>query len=162
MCHSFAGADVTAIVLEVPSSSLNGPNIAVSVRTTVGGNQFDRMGRPAINTVLIPSARKDEFNTANPVFDFADFGADVQATIESLNGGDTATAAALTAILLPDLLTFDTSSAAGFLNGRKLADDVIDAELGLLTNNGVTGDGVDANDAAFLNVFPYVASPNGP
>ncbi|MEZ6131696.1 MAG: DUF4331 family protein [Planctomycetaceae bacterium] len=158
----FAGADVTAIVLEVPRSALNGPNIAVSARTTVGGSQFDRMGRPAINTVLIPTGRKDEFNVSAPVNDVANFGADVQATIESLNGGDTATASALTAVLLPDLLTVDVSSSDGFLNGRKLADDVIDAELGLLTNNAVTGDGVNANDVAFLNVFPYVAPPNGP
>ena len=36
------------------------------------------------------------------------------------------------AVLLPDVLTFDQSSTDGFLNGRQLADDVIDAELGLL------------------------------
>lgn len=156
----FAGADVTAIVLEVPSSSLNGPNIAVWARTTVGGSQFDRMGRPAINTVLIPSARKDEFNTSDPASDFANFGADVQATIESLNGGDSVTAATLTGILLPDVLTIDVSSSAGFLNGRQLADDVIDAELNLLTNGAVTSDAVNANDVAFLNVFPYVAPAN--
>lgn len=156
----FAGADVTAIVLEVPSSSLNGPNIAVWARTTVGGSQFDRMGRPAINTVLIPSSRKDEFNTSAPVADFANFGADVQATIEALNGGDSVTAATLTEILLPDVLTIDVTSSAGFLNGRQLADDVIDAELNLLTNGAVTSDLVNANDVAFLNVFPYVAPAN--
>jgi len=156
----FAGQNVTAIVLEIPSSSLNGPDVAVSARTTEGGAQFDRMGRPAINTALIPSGRKDEYNVSAPVNDFANFGADVQATIEALNGGDTATAATLTGILLPDLLTVDVSSAAGFLNGRQLGDDVIDAELNLLTNGGVTTDGVDANDAAFLGVFPYLAAPN--
>jgi len=158
---AFAGANVSAIVLEVPSSELGGPNIGVWARTWVvgaPGSQADRIGRPAINTVLIPSARKDEFNQADPVNDFADFGADVQATIESLNGNDAAHAATVTGVLLPDLLTFDTSSSAGFLNGRQLADDVIDAELTLLTNSSTpVGDGVDANDVAFLNSFPYLA-----
>ncbi|MGZ4256276.1 MAG: DUF4331 family protein [Gaiellaceae bacterium] len=62
-------------------------------------------------------------------------------------------------MLLPDILTFDTSSSAGFLNGRKLTDDVIDAELGLITNGAVPGDCV-ANDSTFLSGFPYLGSPN--
>lgn len=162
----FAGADVSAIVLEVPSSDLVGmdANIAVWASTLdASGSQIDRIGRPAINTVLIAGdANKEAFNTGQPADDPANFGAGVQAQIEALNGGDTATAATLTGILLPDVLTFDTSSPAGFLNGRGLADDVIDAELGLLTNNAITTDLVDANDAAFLGVFPYLAPANVP
>lgn len=160
---AFAGQNVAAIVLEVPSTDLNGAdsNIGVWARTVEGGVQQDRMGRPAINTVLIPAGRKDEFNGAAPAGDFAAFGDDVQAIIEVLNGGDSATAAGLTSVLLPDVLTFDTSSADGFLNGRRLADDVIDAELTLLTNSSTPiGDGVDANDQPFLDVFPYLAGPN--
>ncbi len=157
----FAGLDVSAIVLEIPSAMLGGPNVAVWGRTTSRGDQFDRMGRPAINTALIPAAKKDAFNASKPGGDAATFGADVSATIEALNGGDSATAAALAGVLLPDVLTFDTSSAAGFLNGRRLADDVIDAELGLLTNGAVTGDGVDANDVPFRATFPYLAPAHG-
>jgi hypothetical protein len=65
----------------------------------------------------------------------------------------------------------------GFPNGRRLGDDVVDIELraiaqgygsflngafGLpnLSPNNLVGDGVDANDAAFSNTFPYVASPH--
>jgi Domain of unknown function (DUF4331) len=65
----------------------------------------------------------------------------------------------------------------GFPNGRRLADDVTDIEvravacgygpilaaaLGLcnLSPNNVIGDGVDVNENAFLNAFPYVAAPN--
>jgi hypothetical protein len=62
-------------------------------------------------------------------------------------------------VLLPDILTFDTSSAAGFLNGRQLADDVIDAELNLITNGGLTTDCI-GNDSTFLSGFPYVGDPN--
>ncbi len=153
----FAGAKVSAIVLEVPSSELGGPHIGVSARTLFAGNQIDRMGRPAINTVLIPSGRKDAFNQGQPADDPADFGDDVRATITSLGNGANATS--LTNTLLPDLLTLDTSSSAGFLNGRRLADDVIDAELNLLSGGAVTGDGVNMNDAAFRTVFPYLAVP---
>lgn len=156
----FAGLDVSAIVLEVPSSEL-GTNIGVWATTSDTGGQIDRIGRPAINTVLIPSARKDEFNEAVPANDPTAFAGDVQATIESLNGGDSTHASNTTSLLLPDVLTIDTSSASGFLNGRQLADDVIDAELTLLTNSSTPiGDGVDGNDVAFPGAFPYLAPAN--
>ena len=53
---------------------------------------------------------------------------------------------------------------AGFPNGRRLADDVVDAELqvvaGFLKGNKVPlGDGVDRNDKPFLSTFPYLAPP---
>ncbi len=155
----FAGLNVSAIVLEIPSAVLSdSPDIGIWATTRSNdGAQIDRMGRPAINTVLIPSARKDEFNAGDPANDVVAFGADVQATIEALSGGDSAFAAAVTAVLLPDILTVDTSDPAGFLNGRGLPNDVIDAELDLLTKGAVTGDGVDANDVAFRGQFPYLA-----
>lgn len=152
---SFAGANVSAIVLEVPTSWVGG-NVGIWATTRVDGVQIDRMGRPAINTVLIPTGRKDEFNAADPVDDPVRFGDDVRSTIEALSG-DAAFAETLTKILLPDVLTFDTTSSAGFLNGRQLADDVIDAELDLLTKGGISGDGVDANDVPFRTAFPYLA-----
>ncbi len=152
---TLAGADVSAIVLEVPSTWVGG-NVGIWATTTVDGQQIDRIGRPAINTVLIPSERKDEFNATAPADDPGLFGDDVRATITALSG-DPAFAETLTGILLPDVLTFDTSSTDGFLNGRRLADDVIDAELNLLTKGAVTGDGVDANDVPFQAEFPYLA-----
>ncbi|TWU08006.1 DUF4331 family protein [Stieleria varia] len=157
----FAGLNVSAIVLEVPSTDLNGAstNVGVWARTVNAGSQFDRMGRPAINTALISTnALKDQFNASLTQNDPQNFGAEVAANITALSSP--ANAAALTPILLPDVLTFDTSSAAGFLNGRRLGDDVIDAELGLLTEGAVTTDMVNENDATFLNVFPYLAAPN--
>jgi hypothetical protein len=53
---------------------------------------------------------------------------------------------------------------AGFPNGRRLGDDVVDAELqvvaGFLKGNKVPlGDGVDRNDKPFLSAFPYLAPP---
>jgi hypothetical protein len=53
---------------------------------------------------------------------------------------------------------------AGFPNGRRLGDDVVDISErvvgGFLVGNKLPlGDGVDANDKAFLPSFPYVAPP---
>ena len=45
-----------------------------------------------------------------------------------------------------------------FPNGRSLGDDVTDTLLTVLCNNGPLGDGVDANDLAFLETMPYLAS----
>ncbi len=154
----FKGLNVSAIVLEMPRTELGGTNVAVWVRTVVGGRQFDRMGRPAINTALIPSNQKNAFNAGIPSNDRAAFGVTVSASIASLNGGDKATADVLAGILLPDMLTVNLSSNAGFLNGRQPANDVIDAELNLLTNGGVKTDKVNQNDVAFPSGFPYLAT----
>ncbi|MEV5981523.1 DUF4331 domain-containing protein [Streptomyces sp. NPDC052114] len=53
---------------------------------------------------------------------------------------------------------------AGFPNGRRLADDVVDIELQavageLVGNKNDLGDAVNANDQAFGGTFPYVALP---
>jgi len=40
-----------------------------------------------------------------------------------------------------------------------LKNDVIDTELGLLTNNAVTSDRVN-NDSFFRQNFPYIGTPN--
>jgi hypothetical protein len=53
---------------------------------------------------------------------------------------------------------------AGFPNGRRLTDDVVDIELQvvegeLLGNKNDLGDGVNANDKQFGTSFPYVALP---
>jgi hypothetical protein len=61
---------------------------------------------------------------------------------------------------------------AGFPNGRRLADDVVDIELQALAGatpftpdfnkapNNQLGDNVNANDVAFMPMFPYLAEPN--
>jgi len=84
-------------------------------------------------------------------------------TVLETNGApsyDDATIEATADVLLPDTLTVKLGDVSGFLNGRRLADDVIDAEFGLLTNGNVTSDGVDANDRAFPSSFPYLAAPH--
>ncbi len=153
----FAGLNVTAIVIEVPSHRLGDGGIGVWATTSVDDQQIDHMGRPAIGTALINSDSKDAFNQAEPAEHRALFGDQVRARITTLSG-DAAYAAAVADILLPDVLTFELGNGGGFLNGRRLADDVIDVELGVLTNGGLTTDGVNANDLAFPGVFPYLAA----
>jgi hypothetical protein len=55
-------------------------------------------------------------------------------------------------------MPFRTTSSAGFLNGRQLQDDVIDAELALLTDGALTSDRV-VNDSVFSRRFPYLGPP---
>ena len=57
---------------------------------------------------------------------------------------------------------------AGFPNGRRLADDVVDIELRVVAgvllepaeHDVPLGDGVDTNDKPFSDTFPYVAAPD--
>ena len=137
----FAGLNVSAIVLEVPGAWLDNNNIGVWARTELEG-QVDRMGRPAINTVFIPSGSKNAFNAGQPRNDQRDF----SQFLGSFAG-----------VLLPDILTVDITSGAGFLNGRQLPDDVIDIELQIITGDPNAGDCVDTNDVAFPGSFPYLA-----
>ena len=120
--------------------------------------QIDRMGRPAINTVFMHSKEKLMFNRAEPVQDRARFTDEVTAVLTSFSY-TTAQADDIAAILLPDILTYDYSNSNGFLNGRKLTDDVIDIELTLVTNGQVTGDGAGVH-TDLLGSFPYVGTPH--
>ncbi|MGH9024658.1 MAG: DUF4331 family protein [Acidimicrobiia bacterium] len=157
----FAGLNVTAIVAEVPSNRLTDETSNIGVwGTTKNNGTFDRMGRPAINTVFLPSDMKEAFNDGKPKDDQANFRDEVVATLLAL-GNSQSTADMLADVLLPDILTVDVSSTSGFLNGRQLSDDVIDAELNLITGGGVTTDCV-ANDSTFPGTFPYLAAPNLP
>jgi hypothetical protein len=136
------------------------------------------MAIPAINTALIPSAQKDAFNAAHPINDARDFQPAAINTIRTLRGvvdglfggapQDGGPLGRLTpeqvgAALVPDVVTLDFSKPLQFPNGRRLQDDVIDAALGVVLNRGGAagiGDGVGANDKAFLGAFPYLADPH--
>jgi Domain of unknown function (DUF4331) len=71
----------------------------------------------------------------------------------------------------PDRLGVLGGDNAGFPNGRRPADDVVDIELQALAGatpltpdfdkapNNKLGDGVDKNDVPFRNSFPYLADP---
>ncbi len=124
------------------------------------------MGRPAINTVFNKGNDKNTFNVTQPANQRNAITASGQtflqvfiADLEALGGYTAAQADGIAKILLPDVLTFDFSSSAGFLNGRRLQDDVIDIELNLVTNGKVTGDGVGPH-TDYLSEFPYLGKPH--
>jgi hypothetical protein len=121
----------------------------------------DRFGLPAIATVFIPSAQKDAYNAAQPSNDRAEFTDEVVAVLTTFGHPDPA---GLAAVLLPDIQPVNTSQPSGFLNGRRLQDDVITAELGIIFggNAALNDDHVDQNDKSFLATFPYFAPPHLP
>jgi hypothetical protein len=135
----FAALNTNAIVIEQADSAL-GTNIGVWAITINGGGQVDRMGRPAINTVFNSGNDKNVYNASRPRDDDAGFGDNVESVLAMFSGLDTEGAYkaseldTLRGVLLPDVVTYDTSTAAaGPLNGRGLDDDVIDAELNITT-----------------------------
>lgn len=141
----------------------------------------DQMGRPAINTVFVASADKDDFNTTIPSQQGAKYASKFKTNLEALSpafnestdtnalGQD---ATAFTTLLATDVLNVSLDGTTTFydgtnlLTGRALADDVITTELLLIfggedftENSTLSDDHVDANDKAFLTSFPYLASP---
>jgi hypothetical protein len=123
--------------------------------------QTDRFGLPAIATVFIPSSQKDAYNAGQPANDPAEFSDEVVAVLTAFGHPNPS---GLAAALLPDIQPVNTAQPSGFLNGRRLQDDVITAELGLIfgSNAALNDDHVDQNDKPFLAAFPYFAPPHLP
>ncbi len=170
----FSDKNVFGIALELPNQLLGEhPKIGVWVRTLVPMTmqpghltQADQMGRPAINTVFNHGADKNTFNITQPadqrtalIASGQTFLQEFTSELEALGGYSAAQALAIAEILLPDVLTFDNSSPAGFLNGRQLQDDVIDISLNLVTNGKISGDGVGPH-SDYLSSFPYLGNPH--
>jgi hypothetical protein len=180
---TFAGTNVSYVVIELPITALTGGSasntgtIGAWVSTDTGSGQLDRMAIPAINTALIPSDQKDNFNKGAPATDEAAFRATGKTTIDGLRGAVDAvlngpvgpqdngplgnlTSEQVATALIPDIVTIDFSKTVAFPNGRQLTDDVIDTALQLVLNRtaGVT-DAINANDKSFGSSFPFLAEP---
>jgi hypothetical protein len=195
--NSFAGYDVHMIAMDIPFSLLKGTNgskIAVEgatlmhKKTIVNGKgdesgagkmvQIDREGNPAVNTVFIPFAMKDEYNASTPEDDAAGkFAPAIVATLTALgtNAANQSTLAGV-AITSGDYLHLDnsipnstlgvgetieaTKNFAGFPNGRRPGDDVVNTLIFLVTNETITtGDNVPAGDGILGTTFPFFAPP---
>ena len=183
----FAGLNTNAIVLSIPNKDLP---VAIGVWATTSwkdGHTWrkgDQMGRPAINTVFNPSADKNDFNETAPADQATAFGGKFRtnvvnrliffSSLDTASGGSYTMpqAQALAGILIPDVLTYDrTSALPAPLNGRGLADDVIDTELNITTGGdplglfgrdavgAVPGDGVGPH-TDYLDHFPYLGAPH--
>ena len=168
----FIDKNVFGIVLEVPNLLGLGanPKIGYWARTLIPQNgalvHDDQMGRPAINTVFNHGTDKDLFNITPPDQQRSTvtstgntFLQNFVTALQALGGYTTSQATGIAEILLPDILTYDYTSSAGFLNGRKLTDDVIDAELSLVSNGQITSDFVGPH-TDYLSQFPYLGTPH--
>jgi hypothetical protein len=138
--------------------------------------QIDQKARPGIATVFIGANRKNEFNITPPSTMSAAFKMDITNVLTTFGYTQNALGQSkdqFASLLSTDVLNLALNGKTTFfdgtnvLTGRALADDVIDTELFLIfggptgtSNPGLTKDNVNANDKAFLNTFPYLATPH--
>lgn len=190
---TFAGYNVLAIVLRLPVSMVKGGGNIIGVdilsqqakvdvndkgdlHITGAYKQVDREGIPAVNVALIPFNRKNEYNASTTKDDAkGKFAKDIVATLKALGTNDAnINLLASVAVTHGDFLRVDASipnsgpgggdnAGAGFPNGRRLKDDVIDTLLNIITNGAITaGDHVNANDVPFGDTFPFLAPSQQP
>ena len=196
---TFAGYNINIVMLSIPVSYLrlkptktNPTGTVVGVQglaqrkadTTFGKSELkssgsfktiDRMGNPGLNVLIIPFARKNQYNFSTPLQDsMGKFAGDIVATLQSL-GANTDSVNLLASIYVTrgDFLRVNTAiansgpgggdvAAAGFPNGRRLKDDVVDTFLTVVANGTALGDSVSANDVTLRNTFPFVAAAQQP
>lgn len=195
---SFAGYNIHMIALSVPASMLRGSAgniIGVNGVTLRQKNskrrengevdssgkyvQIDRMATPAVNTALIPFARKNEYNAATPADDAAGvFANSIVATLTSLGTNQqNINILAGVAVTKGDYLRLDlsvrntsvgegenvtTPGYTGFPNGRRPGDDTINTLIFFITNQSNIREAVNRNDVPLGATFPFFAPPNQP
>ena len=146
-------------------------------------DQVEFLGNPLVSEVTIVKANHDAYNRTQP-YNTAVFGPQSLAFINAFRGGQPEVANTLGAVLYPDMLIVESSrnpATSGWLSwaladgwgGRNLPDDVVDAGLSAIFGKIISStgafcdnftlplctDNVGANDKAFSNSFPYLASP---
>jgi hypothetical protein len=155
----WGGKNIFGIVLEVPNSALGShPRIGIWGRTMteVHGTftSVNQMGRPGTNvfrqgadTNTTPPAHQQERFTSQYVAMFKTFGyTEIEATSLALEW-------------LPDVLPYDYTSAAGYPNGRQLADDIVDNVVKIMTQ-GKMKDDLLTPHTDYLAEFPYLGIPH--
>ena len=161
--EDYFAENIFGIVLEAPNSALGPePHVGVWGRVLVPHDgrlvQGDRIGRPAIDFVFNESEDdKRTWNQQEPVRDRELF-LDKFAHVFEHGGHSSDQARELASGLLPDILTYDYSSSEGYLNGRKLTDDVINMGIAMLTDGAVPHDGLRPH-TDLLAEFPYLEIP---
>ena len=121
-----------AIVVVLTGGACEDDDDVIGPGEEVTFTQVDRFGLPAINTVFIPTAMKQDFNRSVPANDRAQFRDEALATLNAFG----ITGARPRVSRTPSCRTFSRSTRPcrrRFLNGRKPTDDVItvavDADL---------------------------------
>jgi Domain of unknown function (DUF4331) len=182
---SFAGYNTLVIALSIPVSFFGsltddtlGVNFAVRNRTVTDPRrrQIDQAGNPGVNVVFVPLDLDDLQNRSSTVRNTRNrIPPAILATLDAL-GTDQAGIDLLTELVVTngDFLRVDTTIAntgpgggdnegAGFPNGRRPGDDVIDTTLAIVTNGAVISDNVDDDTGDFRrDEFPFLAPPIQP
>ncbi|CAN5261889.1 DUF4331 domain-containing protein [soil metagenome] len=209
---SFAGYNIMNIALSIPRALLTavgvqnelGVNAALQRRTpqlflgspdqvapgrnypAVGFGRWvtlDRVGNPAINAVIVPFNRKDEYNAATPQDDASGrFAGDIVAALTAL-GTNSTNIGILAGVVVTrgDILrlnlntpntslgmgeTILTTGYTGFPNGRRPGDDVVDVILYFVANQPqpptIVTDGANVNEVPIPNTFPFFSPPHQP
>lgn len=183
------GSTLSACNDSMSSGNIAGPDAAMGLDAEEEGSndaryeQVEFLGNPLVSEVTIVKANHDRYNRTQP-YNTAEFGPQSLAFINAFRGAQPVVANTLGAVLYPDMLIVESSrnpASAGWLSwalangwgGRKLSDDVVDAGLSAIFGKIVSPvgaycdnfqlplctDNVPANDKAFPNTFPYLASP---
>jgi hypothetical protein len=169
----FAGRNVTAIVLEIPMALIGKGLVHGWATASLHGHapevQVSRWGLPLItNIFMLDPAVREDFNRAAPAEDVARFSAQIADVAKRLTrlAGSAADPAGygqrLAQRLCPVTLPYELDTPASFtidrLNGRGLADDVMDVILTLATNTPLS-DGVAPDTSRMRDEFPYFGQP---
>jgi hypothetical protein len=173
----FAGNNVTAIVLEVPSSLIGRGVVHAWATASLYGHapevQVSRWGLPMITHFLLsdPSLHNasENYNRAVPADEVALFSKPMRDFVEKVTAlahsaaDPAAYATQLLARLCPSVLPYELDTPASFsvaaFNGRGLCDDVMDVILTLVTNTAL-GDGVAPETHLMRPDFPYFGEPH--
>jgi hypothetical protein len=182
---TFAGYNVMTIAFRLPIEALKSKKKSATNSTRFGLNVLaqrgtertskgrkirtgayktvDREGLPAVNALLIPLNRKNEYNGSTTIDDANEkFLPDIAASLAPFNTSPTNVAILKgLAVDRGDILRIDTTQASAFPNGRKPADDVV-ATLLTVIGNDPADDSVPSNEKAFETRFPYLALPHQP
>jgi hypothetical protein len=159
----FAGKNVLGIVLEVPNGDLGSGPVGLWGRTSVTKGldtlQVDRSGGPGINIGFNQGEDMQSYNLLEPAQDRGHFFDRFVAVLVERSGYSEGEAKGIVEQILPDLLHYDHSQPAGFPNGRKLEDDVIDGAVALFSRGQITSDKTGPH-TDYLTDLPYLGPPN--
>jgi hypothetical protein len=169
----FARRNVTAIVLEVPTSMIGQGRIHAWATVSLFGHapevQVSRWGLPLITNVLIPDENlRETYNRTGPAEDrenLAQALAQFAAQVSGLAGSAPNPAEygrQVAGLLCPVMLPYELGSDAAFdftgFNGRALGDDVMDIVI-TLASNVPLADGVIPDRSRIRSDFPYFGAP---
>ena len=182
---SFAGYNTLAIAFSIPVSffgKLQNNKLGASVAvinpsvTDARRQQIDRVATPGVNVAFVPLDLDDVQNRSSTVKNSTGrIPAAIVKTLQAL-GTNQAGIDLLAGLVVTrgDFVRVDTTiknsgpgggnnAGAGFPNGRRPGDDVIDTTLAIVTNGAVTSDNVD-DDTGNLRrpAFPFLAPPIQP